>query len=76
MPQDDLKTSKHTGYDIYRSVRDRIDTENLDAVEFATSLINVAKILLHEEMPSDQAEMFFDLINKSFLIEKNNVTYH
>tara|TARA_R100001460_G_scaffold29472_1_gene58671 strand:- start:172 stop:402 length:231 start_codon:yes stop_codon:yes gene_type:complete len=76
MPQDDLKTIKDNGYSIYKSVRDRIETENLDAVEFATSLINVAKILLHEEMPSDQAEMFFDMVNKSFLIEKNNVTYH
>jgi len=73
MPQD---APKNNAYDIYRSVRDRIDTEKLDAVEFATSLINVSKILLHEEMPADQAEILFDLINKSFLIEKNNVTYH
>ena len=37
MPQD---APKNNAYDIYRSVRDRIDTEKLDAVEFATSLIN------------------------------------
>ena len=41
MPQD---APKNNAYDIYRSVRDRIDTEKLDAVEFATSLINVSKI--------------------------------
>ena len=73
MPQDDHKM---LAFDMYKSIRDRVDTEKLDPVEFSTALINVSKVLLHEEMGAEQGELFFDMVNKSFLIEKNNVTYH
>ena len=62
--------------EIYNKARASIEHENLNPVEFSTALLNVAKLILVEEVGPKDAQILFDFANKSFIIESEQITYH
>jgi|TARA_R100001086_G_scaffold219614_1_gene136426 hypothetical protein len=62
--------------EIYNSVKARAVQDNIHLVDFAAALITCSKVILKEELGEKEAEMLFDLINKSWIVEKTSVTLH
>ena len=62
--------------EIYNSVKARAIQDNLHLVDFAAALITCSKVILREELGQKEADIFFDLINKSWIVEKTDVTLH
>jgi hypothetical protein len=62
--------------EIYNSVKARAIQDNIHLVDFAAALITCSKVILKEELGEKEAEMLFDLINKSWIVEKTSVTLH
>ena len=62
--------------EIYNSVKARALQDNSHLVDFAAALITCSKVILKEELGEKEAEMLFDLINKSWIVEKTSVTLH
>ena len=62
--------------EIYQSVKARATQDNIHLVDFAAALITCSKVILKEELGEKEAETLFDLINKSWIIEKTSVTLH
>jgi|TARA_R110001592_G_scaffold21106_2_gene85552 hypothetical protein len=61
---------------IYIQAREIIKLQNLHPIDFSGVLLNVAKLILVEEVGSKDAEILFDFANKSFIIESKQITYH
>ena len=61
---------------IYIQAREIIKLPNLNPIDFSGGLLNVAKLILVEEVGSKDAEILFDFANKSFIIESKQITYH
>ena len=57
--------------DIYSKARELIEKEDLNPIDFSGILVNVAKLILVEEVGSKDAEILFDFANKSFIIESS-----
>ena len=62
--------------EIYNSVKSRAIQDNINLVDFAAALITCSKVILREELGQKEADIFFDLINKSWIVEKTDVTLH
>ena len=62
--------------DIYTKARELIEVEKLNPIDFSGALLNVAKLILVEEVGMKDAEILFDFANKSFIIEAKQITYH
>lgn len=62
--------------EIYNSVKSRAIQDNIHLVDFAAALITCSKVILREELGQKEAEILFDLINKSWIVEKTDVTLH
>tara|TARA_R100001510_G_scaffold56951_1_gene63619 strand:+ start:896 stop:1129 length:234 start_codon:yes stop_codon:yes gene_type:complete len=62
--------------EIYNSVKARAIQDNIHLVDFAAALITCSKVILREELGQKEADIFFDLINKSWIVEKTDVTLH
>tara|TARA_Y100001938_G_scaffold128302_1_gene181979 strand:+ start:115 stop:348 length:234 start_codon:yes stop_codon:yes gene_type:complete len=62
--------------EIYNSVKSRAIQDNIHLVDFAAALITCSKVILREELGQKEADIFFDLINKSWIVEKTDVTLH
>ena len=62
--------------EIYNSVKARAIQDNIHLVDFAAALITCSKVILREELGQKEAEILFDLINKSWIVEKTDVTLH
>ena len=62
--------------EIYQSVKARAVQDNIHLVDFAAALITCSKVILREELGEEEAKVFFDLINKSWIVEKTSVTLH
>lgn len=62
--------------EIYNSVKARAVQDNIHMVDFAAALITCSKVILKEELGEKEAEILFELINKSWIIEKDSVTIH
>ena len=63
-------------HNIYYQAREIIKIQKLNPIDFSGVLINVAKLILVEEVGSKEAEILFDFANKSFIIESKQITYH
>ena len=61
---------------IYIQAREIIKVQKLNPIDFSGVLLNVAKLILVEEVGSKDAEILFDFANKSFIIESKQITYH
>ena len=61
---------------IYIQAREIIKIQKLNPIDFSGVLLNVAKLILVEEVGSKDAEILFDFANKSFIIESKQITYH
>ena len=61
---------------IYIQAREIIKVQKLNPIDFSGILVNVAKLILVEEVGSKDAEILFDFANKSFIIESKQITYH
>jgi len=61
---------------IYYQAREIIKVQKLNPIDFSGILVNVAKLILVEEVGSKDAEILFDFANKSFIIESKQITYH
>ena len=62
--------------DIYSKAREVIEKEKLNPIDFSGALINVAKLILIEEVGVKDAQMLFDFADKSFIIKHEQITYH
>jgi|TARA_R100001594_G_scaffold69009_1_gene103396 hypothetical protein len=62
--------------EIYAKARDIIEKEKLNPIDFSGALINVAKLILIEEVGARDAQILFDFADKSFIIESEQITYH
>ena len=62
--------------EIFNSVKSRAIQDNIHLVDFAAALITCSKVILREELGQKEADIFFDLINKSWIVEKTDVTLH
>jgi len=62
--------------DIYSKARELIEKEKLNPIDFSGALINVAKLILIEEVGVKDAQMLFDFADKSFIIKHEQITYH
>ena len=62
--------------DIYSKARELIEKEDLNPIDFSGALINVAKLILIEEVGVKDAQMLFDFADKSFIIKPEQITYH
>ena len=62
--------------EIYNSVKARAIQDNIHLVDFAAALITCSKVILREELGEEEAKVLFDLINKSWIVEKTSVTLH
>mgnify|MGYP003128479478 FL=1 len=62
--------------EIYNSVKARAIQDNIHLVDFAAALITCSKVILREELGQKEAEILFDLINKSWIVVKTDVTLH
>ena len=62
--------------DIYSKAREVIEKEKLNPIDFSGALINVAKLILIEEVGIKDAQMLFDFADKSFIIKPEQITYH
>ena len=62
--------------DIYSKAREVIEKEKLNPIDFSGALINVAKLILIEEVGVKDAQMLFDFADKSFIIKPEQITYH
>jgi|TARA_R110000751_G_scaffold20538_2_gene60070 hypothetical protein len=62
--------------DIYARARDLIKQQKINPIDFSGALLNVAKLILIEEVGVKDAEILFDFANKSFIIEAQQITYH
>ena len=62
--------------DIYSKAREVIEKEKLNPIDFSGALINVAKLILIEEVGIKDAQMLFDFADKSFIIDSKQITYH
>ena len=62
--------------EIYLCVLARACKEIILLVDFAAALITCSKVILREELGEEEAKVFFDLINKSWIVEKTSVTLH
>tara|TARA_R100001244_G_scaffold16787_2_gene18088 strand:+ start:661 stop:927 length:267 start_codon:yes stop_codon:yes gene_type:complete len=61
---------------IYYRAKEIIKTEKLNPIDFSNALLNVAKLILIEEVGPHDAQILFDFANKSFIIESKQITYH
>ena len=61
---------------IYYRAKEIIKIEKLNPIDFSNALLNVAKLILIEEVGPHDAEILFDFANKSFIIESKQITYH
>ena len=61
---------------IYYRAKEIIKLEKLNPVDFSHALLNVAKLILIEEVGLHDAQILFDFANKSFIIESKQITYH
>ncbi len=59
--------------EIYNSVKARAVQDNIHLVDFAAALITCSKVILKEELGEKEAEMLFDLINKSWICREKLV---
>ena len=62
--------------EVYTKAREIIETEKLNPIDFSGALINVAKLILIEEVGVKDAQMLFDFADKSFIIKHEQITYH
>jgi hypothetical protein len=62
--------------EVYTKAREIIETEKLNPIDFSGALINVAKLILIEEVGIKDAQMLFDFADKSFIIKHEQITYH
>ncbi|HBY84651.1 MAG TPA: hypothetical protein DEO86_02135 [Colwellia sp.] len=62
--------------EVYNKARDLIEKEKINPIDFSGALLNVAKLILIEEVGAKDAEILFDFANKSFIIETEQITYH
>ena len=62
--------------DIYSKAREVIEKEKLNPIDFSGALINVAKLILIEEVGIKDAQILFDFADKSFIIKHEQITYH
>jgi|TARA_R110000803_G_C11986795_1_gene321418 hypothetical protein len=62
--------------EVYNKARDLIEKEKINPIDFSGALLNVAKLILIEEVGTKDAEILFDFANKSFIIETEQITYH
>ena len=62
--------------EVYNKARDLIEKEKINPIDFSGALLNVAKLILIEEVGTKDAEILFDFANKSFIIESKQITYH
>ena len=61
---------------IYYRAKEIIKIEKLNPIDFSNALLNVAKLILIEEVGQHDAQILFDFANKSFIIESKQITYH
>jgi|TARA_R110000744_G_scaffold9271_1_gene29900 hypothetical protein len=61
---------------IYYRAKEIIKIEKLNPIDFSNALLNVAKLILIEEVGPHDAQILFDFANKSFIIESKQITYH
>ena len=59
--------------EIYAKARDIIEKEKLNPIDFSGALINVAKLILIEEVGARDAQILFDFADKSFIIESEQI---
>ena len=62
--------------EVYNKARDLIEKEKINPIDFSGALLDVAKLILIEEVGTKDAEILFDFANKSFIIETEQITYH